>query len=183
MQWLDEVINKYTKPAEGEQPSAVSQPAQENTPNEQFKKYVSEGFLTPMLKPVKQAASNASAGFESLFSKVIKQESQGVHRNADGTLLTSPAGAQGITQIMPKTGKKPGYGIAPLKDDSEGEYLRVGRELLKAYTKEFGGDQRKGLAAYNFGIGNVKRRVEKHGDDWEKALPKETKNYLKSILG
>lgn len=120
---------------------------------------------------------------ERVFQKVIHTESRGKHRDASGELLTSPAGAQGITQVMPKTGKNPGYGVAPLKDDSEQEYIRFGKDLLRAYTKEFGGDVRKGLAAYNHGIGAVQRSILKNGDNWESKLPKETKKYIQTILG
>lgn len=120
---------------------------------------------------------------ESIFGKVIQVESRGKHRDASGALTTSSVGAQGITQIMPKTGKSPGYGVAPLKDDSEAEYLRMGKDLLRAYTREFNGDLAKGLAAYNFGPGNVRKTINAHGENWRSALPKETSNYLKKILG
>jgi hypothetical protein len=123
------------------------------------------------------------SNFENLFSKVIQAESQGKHRDAQGNLTKSKVGALGITQIMPATGRDPGYGVAPLRDDSEAEYLRVGKELLQAYTKEFGGDIRKGLAAYNAGIGKVQKTISEHGEEWETKLPAETKNYLSKILG
>lgn len=121
--------------------------------------------------------------FENIFNKVVQAESRGKHRNEKGELTTSPVGAKGITQVMPKTGQDPGYGVAPLRNDSEEEYLRFGKDLLQAYTREFGGDIRKGLAAYNAGIGRVQKTISKHGDEWETKLPTETKNYLSKILG
>lgn len=131
---------------------------------------------TPKGNPIKDQV-------EGVFDKVIQAESRGQHRDKSGNLTTSPVGAQGITQVMPKTGKNPGYGVAPLRDDSEEEYVRFGKDLLRAYTRTMGGDIEKGLAAYNYGIGNVQRVVGEHGQEWKKQLPKETKDYLKKILG
>lgn len=130
-----------------------------------------------------QATGGLSVTIDSVFPKLIQAESRGQHKDASGNLTTSPVGAKGITQVMPKSGKDPGYGVAPLKDESEGEYLRFGKELLTAYTKEFGGDIAKGLAAYNYGPGALKRVLNKHGENWRDNLPKETASYLTKILG
>lgn len=123
--------------------------------------------------------------FEQVFEKLIQAESRGKHMDESGKLTTSPAGAQGITQLMPATAKKPGFGIEPVKDTSEAEYKRVGKEYLQALVGEFGGDFEKAVAAYNAGPGNVKKAVEKGGDKWKDFLPKreETLPYLKRILG
>ena len=138
---------------------------------------------TPKQYKLPTEGSKAPPGdFESLFDKVLKQESGKRHRDDKGNLITSRVGAQGISQVMPKTGKSPGYGVAPLADDSENEYIRFGKDLLKAYTNEFGGDVRKGLAAYNAGPKRVGDLVKDHGANWETKLPAETKKYLKKIL-
>lgn len=132
----------------------------------------------------KQAASEM--GFEKVFANLIQAESRGKHTDASGNLTTSPVGARGITQVMPKTAKDPGYGISPIKDDSENEYLRFGREYLGAMVKEFNGDYQKALAAYNFGPGSVKKAIMKAAkaghDDWLSLTPKETKDYVRKIL-
>ena len=138
-----------------------------------------------VFQPQQAQAAPAKGGdsFDTLYQKVIQAESRGKHRNAAGELTTSPVGAKGISQVMPKTGVDPGYGVAPLKDDSEKEYLRFGKDLLRAYTNELGGDVRKGVAAYNHGIGAVQKKINRYGDEWETKLPAETKKYLKTILG
>lgn len=145
------------------------------------------GAYQPRVFQPQQAQAAPSKGgdiFDTLYQKVIQAESRGKHRNAAGELTTSPVGAKGISQVMPKTGVDPGYGVAPLKDDSEKEYLRFGKDLLRAYTNELGGDVRKGVAAYNAGPGKVKTLITKHGEQgWESKLPAETKKYLKTILG
>lgn len=130
--------------------------------------------------------SIADQGFEKVFERLIQQESRGKHTDASGKLTTSPVGAQGITQVMPKTAKDPGYGVKPIADNSEGEYLRFGREYLTAMSKEFNGDMRKALAAYNFGPGSVRKAIMKAAksgaDDWLSHTPAETQNYVRKIL-
>lgn len=123
--------------------------------------------------------------FDEVFEKLIQAESRGKHTDDKGNLTTSPVGAQGITQLMPATAKKPGYGIEPVKDTSEAEYKRVGKEYLQALVGEFGGDYEKAVAAYNAGPGNVKKAVTKGGENWKDFLPKksETLPYLKRVLG
>jgi len=123
------------------------------------------------------------APFESLFAAVVGQESGGVHTTKDGGLLTSPAGAQGVTQVMPKTGTDPGYGVKPLQNQSREEYLRFGRDYLQAMIKEFDGDQTKALAAYNAGPGTVIDAVRAKGTDWLSVMPQETKDYVSKIGG
>ena len=46
-----------------------------------------------------------------------------------------------------------------------------------------GGDLRKAIAAYNWGIGHVMCVVQERGEQWEAALPLETSGYLARILG
>ena len=131
--------------------------------------------------PVKRAPDQ----FEQVFNKLINTESAGRHTTASGSLTTSAAGAEGLTQIMPKTGAKPGFGVEPIKDKSEAEYKRFGRDYLKAMLTEFNGDYEKAIAAYNAGAGSVKRAITKGGEDWKQFLPKksETLPYLNKILG
>jgi hypothetical protein len=129
-----------------------------------------------------------SLDFDTVFDKLIQAESRGRHRDASGRLTTSPVGAKGITQVMPKTAKNPGYGVKPIQDDSEEEYLRFGRDYLTAMWNEFDGDARKAVAAYNAGAGNVKKavaRAREGGGDWTQYLPKksETIPYMNKILG
>lgn len=128
--------------------------------------------------------SEANAGeIDNILVKLAKQESGGLHINpTTRQLIESPKGAKGVTQVMPATGVDPGYGVQPLKDQSEGEYKRFSRDYFVAMLKEFNGDVGKALAAYNYGPVNVKSLVKKHGDNWYTKLPTETKDYVASIL-
>lgn len=96
---------------------------------------------------------------EKLLPFLINQESGG-NNNA-----VSPKGARGLTQVMPKTGEDPGYGVAPLKDKSPEEYRRFGKDYLVAMLNKYDGDVEKSLAAYNAGPGNV--------DNWVAASANE----------
>lgn len=136
---------------------------------------------TPLPEPPKALPED----FDNVFNQLINAESGGKHMDEKtGKLIRSRVGALGITQIMPETANNPGYGIAPLKDSSEGEYRRLGKEYLKAMLNEFNGDYEKALAAYNAGVGNVKKAVSKGGDEWKNFLPRkeETIPYINKIL-
>ncbi len=88
----------------------------------------------------------------------------------------SPKGAQGLMQIMPGTGKSPGFGVAPLKDNSPAENRRMGRDYYAAMLQRYNGNEEHALAAYNWGPGNVDAWLKKGGNF--ATLPKETRNYI-----
>lgn len=121
--------------------------------------------------------------WENLLEAQRQAESRGQHYDKDGNLVTSKKGAQGIAQIIPKTGVDPGYGVAPLKDNSEAEARRFQRDYMKAMYREFGGDIDKALAAYNYGPGNIKKLMNdpNRRDNWSKFLPSETSDYVTKI--
>jgi len=104
-----------------------------------------------------------------LLAALIQQESGG-NPNA-----VSPKGARGLAQVMPQTGRDPGYGVKPLLDNSPSEQKRFANDYLGAMLKKYNGDEKLALAAYNAGPGNV---------DKYKGIPpfKETRNYVDKIL-
>ena len=95
--------------------------------------------------------NDSRAMADSLLKGLIQTESSG-NPNA-----VSPKGAIGLTQIMPETGRNPGYGVQPLQNDSPDENMRFGRDYLAALIKENGGDAQKALSAYNQGQGNLQK--------------------------
>ena len=67
------------------------------------------------------------------FAERVKQaESRGRRFDEKGQLLTSPKGAQGEMQVMPKTQRDPGFGVVPAKGKSADEIARVGTDYLAA---------------------------------------------------
>lgn len=114
-------------------------------------------------------------------------ESGGKHRNADGSLVTSPAGAQGEFQLMPDTGKelaaKRGVEYNP---DDPVQHAQLARDYAGQLSKKYQSETLAG-AAYNWGMGNVDKLISKVGDprkgeismaDFVKQLPTETRGWL-----
>jgi len=87
--------------------------------------------------------------------------------------------AVGVMQVMPKTLKKPGFGVKPAKNKSTAENRRVGMQYLEAMISRYDSIE-LGLAAYNWGPGNVDDWLASEGlaGDW----PKETSDYVERVL-
>lgn len=133
--------------------------------------------------PAEERQNKIRSQVESLVDKLIQTESSGRHTNSSGELTTSEAGAKGITQVLPKTGVDPGYGIKPLQNETKEEYIRFGKDYLHKMIDIFD-DVEKGVAAYNAGPGAIHRAISKEkrtGKNWKEFLPKETKEYIKKV--
>lgn len=96
----------------------------------------------------------------ALIKAVISVESNGNPR------AVSPAGAQGLMQLMPKTAAE--LGVTDPFDPAQN--IRAGTRYLSQLQNRYQGDLKLTLAAYNWGMGNVERKPE--------ALPRETRNYI-----
>jgi soluble lytic murein transglycosylase-like protein len=83
----------------------------------------------------------------ALLAGLVKQES-GFNPNAG-----SPAGARGLTQLMPGTAA--GLGVTNVLDPVQS--LDGGAKYLRQQLDAFGGDVARALAAYNAGPGAVQR--------------------------
>jgi soluble lytic murein transglycosylase-like protein len=100
----------------------------------------------------------------ALLAGLVKQES-GFDPNAG-----SPAGARGLTQLMPGTAA--GLGVTNVLDPVQS--LDGGAKYLRAQLDAFGGDVTRALAAYNAGPGAVQR----YGGVPPYA---ETQNYVRAV--
>lgn len=118
-------------------------------------------------------AGPVRGGMSNLYDDVEYFESGGKQS------AVSPKGARGVMQLMPGTMKDPGFGVTPMRDDSEKENRRAGQEYLDAMFRRYG-DQPTALAAYNWGPGNVDKWLDKGGDP--KKLPAETKKYISNVM-
>jgi len=90
--------------------------------------------------------------------------------------IVSPAGAQGIAQLMPAS-----YPNVDRLDPVAS--LNAAAQTMRDNLERFGGDIRKALAAYDCGVGTVVALVQRLGPNWESGLPAETRQYLAAILG
>ena len=101
---------------------------------------------------------------------------------------TSPAGAVGLWQFMPSTGKSYGLEINSLVDErrdparSTEAACRYLKDLYAIYN-----DWTLAIAAYNCGPGNVNKAIARSGGKtfWEiyDYLPRETRGYVPAFIG
>lgn len=115
-------------------------------------------------EPIARAAARRYGFPEDVYVRQVNQES-GFNPRAG-----SPAGAQGINQIMPGTAR--GWGVDPWDPVAS---LDAGAKAMAKYYKDYG-DLGMALAAYNAGPG----AVNQYG-----GVPPydETRRYLAAILG
>ncbi len=107
-----------------------------------------------------------------LVQAVIHTESRGKDRQV------SKAGARGLMQLMPETAKE--LGVNP---DDPASNIKGGVKYLKQMLDRYQGDQQLALMAYNWGPGNVDAFIKTGKGAKGQAVPAETQNYVKSILG
>ena len=122
---------------------------------------------------------------------IIRQESEFDKR------ANSWAGAKGLMQIMPATGKLVakqaglGYSRSKLTED-EFFNLQIGSFYISNLTENLSGAKYMAFAAYNAGPHRVKRWIRRFGDprkgeidpvDWIELIPfNETRNYVQRVI-
>jgi soluble lytic murein transglycosylase-like protein len=121
------------------------------------------GANTPFAAEIDSAAAKYNVD-PALLRGLIRQES---NFNANAT---SPAGARGLTQLMPGTAAA--LGVDP---SVPAQAIEGGAKYLRQQLDKFGNDPAKALAAYNAGPGAVQR----YGGVPPYA---ETQNYVRKVL-
>ena len=122
---------------------------------------------------------------------MIRQES------SFDTTATSPAGAQGLMQLMPGTARdvsgRLGIAYSPSSLIASPEYnISLGSAYISDMLQRFDGSYILALAAYNAGPSRVNQWLATNGDprsgtevavDWIELIPfNETRNYVQRCL-
>jgi soluble lytic murein transglycosylase len=122
-----------------------------------------------------------------LVTALIREESAFAPR------VISSAGAKGLMQVMPQTAEQTvrgrsarGVPTAPLEEPEVN--IRVGTMHLADLLRDYSGNLRLSLAAYNAGAAQVRRWQERYGfadeEEFTEDIPyTETRNYVKRVLG
>ena len=144
-------------------------------------------FLYP-LPYRRQVVTRSSPGLDPLFVyAVMRQES------VFNAQISSPVGARGLLQIMPKTGiglakmeNLQGFGVELLYNPYMN--IRLGSRYLRDLLKEYGNDPMYVLANYNAGPAPARRwRKEHAGLPWDLRAEEisfwETRDYVKKVMG
>jgi hypothetical protein len=121
-------------------------------------------------------AGKAKGVDPTLLAALAQQES------GFNPLAQSSAGALGMMQIMPFN--LPGLGISDWKDPTQNVY--GGADMMAGLLKQYNGDPKLAIAAYNAGAGNVNKWIEQAGTtDWGKVRNfafDETKNHVVKVM-
>ena len=164
-----QVTGGVTKAAETiTKPLALTAPIQQNIADiGQAKEAMRQEFFAkevPFGQIIYREAKNNNLPPE-LVAAVVRQESKFV------PTARSHRGAQGLMQLVPKTGRW--MGASNLMNPAEN--VKAGAKYLRYLHDRFGGDSKKVIAAYNAGEGNVRRFG---------GVPpfRETRNYVSNVM-
>lgn len=143
---------------------------------------------------------NALPNWRSLGPQVEKAVIMGLSRQESefNAVAGSHAGAKGLMQIMPGTGKHiarqwniRGYSTAKLTGDPALN-VAMGEAYLGGLIEKFGGSYIMAFAGYNAGPGNASKWADIYGDprspgvdaiDWIESIPiTETRKYVQKVM-
>jgi len=141
---------------EAEEPKKAEAPSEDAVAKAMAEKYARKGYkVSPSLaRIILEAAEENGISNETAFG-LIRAES------GFRTTVTSPVGAIGLTQLMPKTASwlQPGVKRSDLRDPETN--VRIGFKYLRSLIKKYDGNERLALVAYNRGPGTVDKALRR----------------------
>jgi len=159
--------------------------------------YSPEAPAAPAAAAINQATGKLTARVDpnsdveradNIWNRMLIQESGGRQFRPNGSVVTSPVGALGISQVMPSTGPEAAqlaglpWSLERLRNDPEYNHA-LGRAYYEAQLERFG-DPILAAAAYNGGPGRVAgalRQARETGQPWTAFLRPETQNYVRVV--
>ena len=166
---------------------------QTNKPNYHVQKYVT--YYLNNAKLYNQAFANAAPYLRYIFNKIKKHNLPGemlllpIIESLYKPNAVSPAGAAGIWQFTKSTGDF--YGLKRTYwYDGRFDVINSTESAINLLSDMYVqlNSWPLALAAYNFGIGNVKKRIrfnkkrQLKTDYWSLKLPRETREYVPKLL-
>lgn len=122
-------------------------------------------------------AAAAATGLEWLLLKA-----QAIAESNLDPKAVSPVGAQGIAQFMPATWQEWGTVGGLIGDPFDpADAIPAQARYLKWLLGQTRGDAAAALAAYNWGIGRLRRHIREYGGINRERLPAETRAYIARI--
>jgi hypothetical protein len=120
-------------------------------------------------------AAAAQFGVDPALALAVAQRESGLNPN----LVNSQTGAAGVMQLMPATARS--LGVTNSLDPTQN--IPAGVRYLAQMLNRYDGDTAKGIAAYDWGPGNLDRALTQYGDNWLFYAPTETQNYVAALTG
>ena len=147
-----------------------------------------EGRGSPEADKIAARAPSEPSGVDNVWARMLKQESGNRQFRPNGSVVTSPKGALGISQVMPSTGPEAAklaglpWDLNRLRTDQEYNHA-LGRAYYDAQLAKYG-DPILAAAAYNGGPGRVDKALalaRQTGRPWTDFLKPETQNYVRVV--
>lgn len=91
----------------------------------------------------------------------------------------SSAGAEGLAQFVSATWSEWGAGGSRYNPEHS---ISAQARYMKYLLDYFDDSEEQALAAYNWGMGNVRKAFVAHGEAFLEAAPQETQDYVKKIF-
>ncbi|MFH1061234.1 MAG: transglycosylase SLT domain-containing protein [Pseudomonadota bacterium] len=169
-------LPRGTTPLGLKRPSSQTSQAAKSAAQVAYTKSARPAAKTRTQTQAPAAASSAGGDYEELIQAAAQRHGVSPHLvkavvTAESDFdpqVVSGAGAMGLMQLMPGTAKDLG-----VKDPFDpAQNIDGGTRYLAQMLERFDGDEKKALAAYNWGPGNVERGGR---------MPAETRNYLQKV--